>query len=465
MLQLYFPDESRFHRDERAREVLFTIHSIDDPEETDEPDNPTLPESTTETKKITKPTKTKPASKAETIESLRRKIPEVKPKFSDEYYDFTVNRVAKNWLGNIILGAIEKTGFISVSDDSAAYELSSLDHENIIAIFEELEKPNLSIADDAKRFLEVFHDSLLDEDEQSNLYTFPLKGKIARFEMLESFQSFAWCVQSYASDSNTPLDAIPIDTLILICKLIENREYVCYTEDSYCPQLCKIMAYGNFFTEFTVDSPRITFTMSVFELQKDKHGSLSDLREELASLLEPIRKIYQYLLELKQNDEQLDNMLQVVLSVWCTFVLAAHEDFQLAKPLTERDENEYDGNADENDDDDNDNSGEFTEEIELVGTGHDGRTSANEALSVGDPVSLERNADNPYDSNAIEVFNEYGQSLGHVPRYTAGYWASLMDNDSMRILHAEVVKTVPLSQRSSRARNPVTVIEVTYERD
>lgn len=456
MMQLFISDKSKFRRDERAREILLTIRSIDDPEEYDEPDNSTLPESTSDTTKTTKLTnepKTRLISKAETVESLRRKIPKVKPKHSDEYYDFTVKRATQNWLSNTILGAIEKTGFISYTDNSADYELSSLDHASISEIFEKQERPCLPIADDANRFLEVLFDNSLGIDQQSKLYSFPHQRKIAKIEMLEAFQSFAWCVQSYATDSNQSLDDIPIDTLLSICKLIQRREYVCYTSDSYSPQLCKILAYGNFFTEMSVDLLKTTNTMSAFELKEEKHGSLLGLQEELTSLLEPIQKIHQHLLDLKQNGEEMENMLQVVLSVWCTFCLEAHEDFQLIQPVTEEKPKEPKEPT------------ISTEEIELVGTRHDGRVSANEVLSVGDTVSLERNPENPYDSNAIEVFNEYGQSIGHIPAHISGSWARPIDKGRMRILNAEVVKAIPLSQRSSRAKNPITVIEVTYERD
>lgn len=455
-VQLFIPDASRFARDDRAREVLMSIRSIDDPEETKEPPAPAVPKKTENPAKTTKTSKASsalkaiPSSPGETLVSLHRKIPEAKPQYSEESYDFTVKRMTHNWMMNAMLGAIQKSGFISVKDDLAVYELGSLNHERITELFDELEKLDFPAAEDAIKFIEVLHDSTLADDEQSSFYNLPKKRMIARFEMLEALQSFAWCTHSYATDSNQKPDSLPTDTLLAICKLIESREYVNYTEDSYCPQLSKIMAYGNFFTQFSTNSPRNMRVMHVFGLKKEKHGSLLELRKELASLLEPIRKLHQHLLEQKQQGESLDTVPTLILSAWSAFALAVHEDFQLQKPEYKEEPKK---------------PTEYTEEIELVGTGYDGRTAANESLNIGETVTLERNPYNLHDSNAIEVFDSIGQSIGHIPRNTAGYWAQAMDDGRLRILSAEVIKTVPLSQRSARAKNPVTVIEVKYERD
>lgn len=455
-LQLFIPDKSKFLRDERAREILLTIRNIDDPEEMDEPASPSPSRKEKHSSKATKTSKASSAVKAkagsggETLVSLRRKIPEVKPQYSEESYDFAAKRMVQNWLMNTMLGVIEKAGFISVTDDFAVYELSSLDHERVLELFDPLEKPILPISGEAREMIKVLYDSSLSADEQSSLYAFPQQRKIAKFEMLEAFQSFAWCVHSYAHDSNISLDKLPIQTLLTICELIESREYVNYTENSYCPQLSRIMAYGNFFTEATLDSARTIRIMHDFELDEKKHGSLPELRKEIISLLGPVQTIHQHLLAQKQNGATLSIVPAVVLSVWCAFSLAVHKDFQMQRPVHKEKPAA---------------PAEYTEEIELVGTGHDGRVAANETISIGESVTLKRNPDNPYDSNAIEVFDSTGQSLGHIPRHTAGYWAPALDSERKRILSAKVVKTVPLSQRSARAKNPITAIEVRFERD
>lgn len=98
----------------------------------------------------------------------------------------------------------------------------------------------------------------------------------------------------------------------------------------------------------------------------------------------------------------------------------------------------------------------------LALTGRDGRTAASEALQVGEAVSLVREPDNPYDSNAIEVFNTAGASVGYLPGPLAYEWAPLMDVGSFHVLSAKVTEVIPLSQLSPRTKNPKVDIEVVY---
>ncbi|EAW12569.1 DEAD/DEAH box helicase [Aspergillus clavatus NRRL 1] len=53
--------------------------------------------------------------------------------------------------------------------------------------------------------------------------------------------------------------------------------------------------------------------------------------------------------------------------------------------------------------------------------------------TVGEHVTLARQADNPYDSNAIRVMNVMGNQIGHLPRDVAARLAKYMDNRSLFI--------------------------------
>ena len=107
--------------------------------------------------------------------------------------------------------------------------------------------------------------------------------------------------------------------------------------------------------------------------------------------------------------------------------------------------------------------GKVVTTVILALTGRDGRTAANEALQPGEAVTLVREPSNPYDSNAVEVFNTAGTSLGYLPGFLAAQLAPRMDAGSFQLLSAKVTEVVPLSQLSSRAKNPKVTIEVVYQ--
>ena len=57
-------------------------------------------------------------------------------------------------------------------------------------------------------------------------------------------------------------------------------------------------------------------------------------------------------------------------------------------------------------------------------------------LEKNDPLLLEREADNKYDSNAIKVLTIDGEKLGYIPKRDNDIFCRLMD--SGKILHAIV---------------------------
>lgn len=50
-------------------------------------------------------------------------------------------------------------------------------------------------------------------------------------------------------------------------------------------------------------------------------------------------------------------------------------------------------------------------------------------LAIGDELELRREADNPYDKNAIEVYTRDGQKLGYIPRIVNPIPAALVDQN------------------------------------
>jgi tetratricopeptide (TPR) repeat protein len=67
--------------------------------------------------------------------------------------------------------------------------------------------------------------------------------------------------------------------------------------------------------------------------------------------------------------------------------------------------------------------------IRLAGVTYEGRQQIIARLSLDDSIYLERDYYNAYDSNAIGVFNEYGESIGWIPREVAAWLAPKMDAD------------------------------------
>lgn len=96
--------------------------------------------------------------------------------------------------------------------------------------------------------------------------------------------------------------------------------------------------------------------------------------------------------------------------------------------------------------------------VELVGTGKDGRAPNHEYMSVGDSVELVREPDNPFDANAVLVKGK-GRGLGHLSAYLAKNISWKLDTGKFIVDNAKVSSTTPLSQRSKSAKNPIMEID------
>lgn len=96
--------------------------------------------------------------------------------------------------------------------------------------------------------------------------------------------------------------------------------------------------------------------------------------------------------------------------------------------------------------------------VELVGTGKDGRAPNHEYMSVGDSVELVREPDNPFDANAVLVKGK-GRGLGHLSAYLAKNISWKLDTGKFIVENAKVSSATPLSQRSKSAKNPLMKID------
>lgn len=90
--------------------------------------------------------------------------------------------------------------------------------------------------------------------------------------------------------------------------------------------------------------------------------------------------------------------------------------------------------------------------IDLTGTNYEGRANRIEHVKQGDAVRLIREPDNPYDTNAINVFNDEG-SLGHVAGIDSEILAPLLDDGTLEGV-AYVAEVTPLSKMEKRKRKP-----------
>lgn len=78
----------------------------------------------------------------------------------------------------------------------------------------------------------------------------------------------------------------------------------------------------------------------------------------------------------------------------------------------------------------------FLSFTDIAGTRYVDNQDVFKRLEKNDPLLLEREADNKYDSNAIKVLTIDGEKLGYIPKRDNDIFCRLMD--SGKILHARV---------------------------
>ena len=78
----------------------------------------------------------------------------------------------------------------------------------------------------------------------------------------------------------------------------------------------------------------------------------------------------------------------------------------------------------------------FLSFTDIAGTRYCNNQDVFKRLEKNDPLLLEREADNKYDSNAIKVLTADGEKLGYIPKRDNTIFTRLMD--AGKILHAIV---------------------------
>ena len=98
--------------------------------------------------------------------------------------------------------------------------------------------------------------------------------------------------------------------------------------------------------------------------------------------------------------------------------------------------------------------------FESRGTRYDGRTEQIESVSVGDPLRIVRDPENPYNSNNFRILTAKGHDVGNMPAELCNVIAPLYDECSLSIDTASVSFVEPISKRSRHAKQAVLFVDM-----
>lgn len=102
----------------------------------------------------------------------------------------------------------------------------------------------------------------------------------------------------------------------------------------------------------------------------------------------------------------------------------------------------------------------FLLRFEAKGTRYEGRTEQIEKVKLGDPVRLQRDRENAYNSNNFRILTQKGKDVGNVPAELCNALAPLYDTDQIEFVSAGVSYVEPLSVRSRHAKQAILFIEL-----
>ena len=109
------------------------------------------------------------------------------------------------------------------------------------------------------------------------------------------------------------------------------------------------------------------------------------------------------------------------------------------------------------------NSRTVTLRTDSKGLRYDERTPRLDYLSVGDPVRLVREPDNPYNPNNIRFLSEDGEDLGTPSAALCNVIAPLWDSGELTVISAQVSYLERIRDRSRYARQGVLFVEIRME--
>jgi hypothetical protein len=111
----------------------------------------------------------------------------------------------------------------------------------------------------------------------------------------------------------------------------------------------------------------------------------------------------------------------------------------------------------------NESTQTITLRTESKGLRYDERTPRLDYLSIGDPVQLVREPENPFNSNNIRILSENGEDLGNMSADLCNAIAPLLDAGSLFIRSSSVSYIERIRDRSRYARQGVLFVEITME--
>lgn len=105
----------------------------------------------------------------------------------------------------------------------------------------------------------------------------------------------------------------------------------------------------------------------------------------------------------------------------------------------------------------------ITLRCDVKGLRYENRTPRLEYLSIGDPITILRDATNPFNSNNFAVSDSNGMSLGNLPAPLCNALAPLYDAGCVSVASTTVSYIEKISQRSRYAKQGVLFVELVLE--
>ena len=169
------------------------------------------------------------------------------------------------------------------------------------------------------------------------------KGLLHRAYMMSALRSFAWTLAAYCTENNLSVQSVEIDVLERLVQFIAGRNWLNYSDDSYCKGLCTGSDLHVFFIpEKVSQTDKNQFIPSEKELEEDRAiketfpsyspvynevHSLEALRIDLEYIYPAIKKIWDKLLATRNYNEALIGDEADIVYAWCSMAYAAKEPF------------------------------------------------------------------------------------------------------------------------------------------
>ena len=105
-------------------------------------------------------------------------------------------------------------------------------------------------------------------------------------------------------------------------------------------------------------------------------------------------------------------------------------------------------------------TGKIVLRFEAKGTRYEGRTEYIEKMKCGDPITVMRDWENPYNANNFTIFNRKGNNVGNLPAELCNALAPLYDEGDLIMDGAFVSFDEPITKRSRHAKQAILFVEL-----